>query len=221
LTVDSYEFDTKTEDYECLARIPNHEVQKVYNTIINDWLKQNSSIKGITVNLIEKDYESFADNLQSLLVKRYDSALFTREENSVEEVYHSLLLAELNKNTCGGYYELLPEQNTGKGRADILFIDKERKVVVPIELKRTGKLKNLARAARDAVEQAVEKRYGDDPKYEGYEKYPAMGVSFCGTNLCLKIDGQKESIFPEDEDPEEEIIEEQKKSTKKRRRDER
>jgi hypothetical protein len=73
LTVDSSELNNKTGDFECEVRIPNNEVETIYNSIVYDWLRQHSEMQGMMINLFEKDYEGFADNLRSLLVKRYDS----------------------------------------------------------------------------------------------------------------------------------------------------
>jgi hypothetical protein len=113
-------------------------------------------------------------------------------------VYHSLLLTELNKDIIGKHYALLPEQCTGEGRADILFLDNEKKIVVPIELKRSRNVNNLSKEADHAVQQAVKRQYGNDFKYQLYKKQPAIGISFHGTSLALKVQGQKKVILLEE-----------------------
>jgi hypothetical protein len=125
------------------------------------------------------------------------SALFSREGDSVEEVYHSLLLAELNQDTSREYYALLPEQYTGDGRADILLVDKKNKILIPIELKcaTTKTTTNLKKSAQVAVQQAIDRKYGDDDKYKGYKKQPAIGIGFWGTDVALSVSGEDDIII--------------------------
>jgi hypothetical protein len=189
LTIDACQLKVGSGIFECQVRIPNTEILCIYNSIVQDWLAQNAAITGAAANLFNLNYESFADNLHTLLKNKYHSALFAKQEDSVEEVYHSLLLAELNQETSQTHYALLPEEPSGDGRADILFVDHHRKIIVPIELKRVYHHKQLEEGAADAIKQAMLKQYGHDPKYQGYTHHPAVGVSFFGTDLVLKVAG--------------------------------
>jgi len=193
LTVTSANFEQGSGMFKCWVKIPNTEVETIYNSIIREWLKQHAEISGMITSLFEKDYHGFVDNIQKMLEQKYDSAIFARETDSVEEVYHSLLLMELNKDTSMTKYALLPEEYTGEGRVDILLIDNEKKTVVSIELKRTASRTGsaLIKGAMEAVEQAVSKRYGDDEKYAAYKKYPAVGINFHGRDLALMVEGMK------------------------------
>jgi hypothetical protein len=194
LTVTAFKFDEEFGAFNCDVKIPNVEVKTIYNSIIRDWLQEVAAIQRAITNLFDKNYEAFADNLQQMLEKRYDSALFARGGDSVEEVYHSLLLAELNKDTSVERYALLPEECTGDGRADILFIDKTNKIFIPIELKRTtsGTECSLKKGAEEAVNQAINERYGDDEKYKLYTKRPAVGINFHGMDIALMVEGMEE-----------------------------
>jgi hypothetical protein len=187
LTLETHVLSEDSGMFECQVRIPNAEVFNIYKVIVHQWAKQNSAITGTIVNIFEQDYEGLADNLHHMLKNTYSSALFAQEDNSVEEVYHSLLLSEFNKETCRSQYELLPEQFSGNGRADILFIDKKNKILVPIELKRAYNIKHLQRHAEEAVHQIVSKKYGQDPKYQNYTHHPAIGISFFGIHLTIKV----------------------------------
>jgi hypothetical protein len=42
-------------------------------------------------------------------------------------------------------------------------------------------------SATTAVTQAANKKYGEDPQYQGYTHHPAIGVSFFDNNLVLKV----------------------------------
>jgi hypothetical protein len=194
LTMDTVQRNVRTGKLKCSVRIPNTEILCIYNAIVSDWLAQNAAITGAITNVFEQDYEGLADNLQIMLENKYSSALFARSENSVEEVYHSLLLSELNKEASMAQYALLPEHHTGQGRADILFIDNTHKIVVPIELKRAHHLKNLQASAEEAVKQAINKKYGEDAKYAEYTRHPAIGMSFFGINLVIKVAGSHKII---------------------------
>jgi hypothetical protein len=194
LTTDSIQFTQASSMLKCSVRIPNAEVAQIYDLVVREWLRENANIMGAVANVFEQDYESFADNLQSMLENTYSSAIFAKKQDSVEEVYHSLLLAALNQDASQEHYALLPEQYTGDGRADILFVDNKNKIVVPIELKRAHNLEHLRESAEEAVQQAVDKKYGRDLKYHDYAHHPAIGVSFLGTNLAIRVAGSDKMV---------------------------
>jgi hypothetical protein len=194
LTMDTSQYRSSSGLFECSVRIPNVEIAKIYDLVISEWIRENAAITGAIFNIFEKDYESLADNLQRMLENKYNSALFAMEESSVEEVYHSLLLGELNKDITMADYALLPEKCTGQGRADILFVDNKNKIIVPIELKRAYSMKNLEDSAIDAVNQAIHKKYGDDAQYKNYDHHPAIGISFLGTHLAIRVAGSDKII---------------------------
>ena len=54
---------------------------------------------------------------------------------------------------------------------------------------------NLNKSSEEALNQAIDKKYGEDAKYKAYEKLPAIGISFCGTNIALRANGMKDSII--------------------------
>lgn len=194
LTVTASIFKEESGMFRCNVKIPNTEVATIYNSIIRDWLRQHAEISGMITSLFTKDYHGFVDNMQKMLKQKYDSSIFARQGDSVEEVYHSLLLAELNKDTSMVQYALLPEEYTGEGRADILLINNEKRVVIPIELKRTisDSEHSLKEGAKEAVQQATVQRYGNDEKYASYEKLPAIGINFHGIDIALMVYGMKE-----------------------------
>jgi hypothetical protein len=187
LTAEHAHYNEESGMFDCQVRIPNTEINGIYRSIIRFWLHTHAAIIGAIANIFEQNYEGLADNLQKMVESQYSSALFAREEDSVEAVYHSLLLSELNKDASREQYALLPEQYTGQGRADILFIDNKNKILVPIELKRAYTLKSLMESATTAVTQAANKKYGEDPQYQGYTHHPAIGVSFFDNNPVLKV----------------------------------
>jgi hypothetical protein len=194
LTMDAIQYKQSSSLFECSVRIPNVEVAQIYDWVVCEWLRENAHVLGVVTNVFEQNYESFADNLQSMLENTYSSAIFSRKKDSVEAVYHSLLLAELNQEAFQEHYALLPEQCSGDGRADILFVDNKNKIVVPIELKRAHSLKYLRDSAEEAVKQAVDKKYGRDLQYHDYTHHPAIGVSFFGTRLAIRVAGSDKIV---------------------------
>jgi hypothetical protein len=194
LTMDTAQLNVGSGMFECLVRIPNTEILCIYNSIVRNWVEQHAIITGAVFNVFHQDYEGFADNLQSMLENKYSSALFAKSNNPVEEVYHSLLLSELNQNASMAQYALLPEEYSGEGRADILFVDNQKKIIIPIELKRAHSIEDLENSAEVAVTQAIHKKYGQDPKYAAYTHHPALGISFYGTNLMIKIAQSNTSV---------------------------
>jgi hypothetical protein len=190
--VDEIHFNERTSAFECQARIPNLEVSSLYYSTIQSWL--TDPITAALVSLLDQLYENFVDKLHQVLVMQYDSALFAKQEDSVEAMYHSLLLVELNKDTSRAQYAVLTEEYSGQGIADILVLDHHRKILVPLELKRAYQASDLEKRAEEAVQQAITKKYGQDPKYQDYTHHPAVGISFYGTRLVLKIAESDQTI---------------------------
>jgi hypothetical protein len=177
-------------NYDCFVKIPNHEISLMYDEIINGWITQNSHLKDIFYVIFTQNYQSLADKLEQILKYIY------REKDILEEVYNSILLADLVKNTYSDRFTLLPEEITDVGRANILLIDKENKNVVSIQLKRCRcNIENLESSAENAVNQAKNKKYSHDEMYKDYQRLPAIGISFCGTNLAIKVLDSDEIIY--------------------------
>jgi hypothetical protein len=191
LTAVSCNFDPDRGSFSCQVRIPNIEVNSIYQSIIQDWLKENPPINQLVEAAFAKNYSEFIESLHLLLKSKYDTALFARQSDSLEEVYHSFLLFELNQKTRQSRYALLPEQPTGLGKADILLIDHLGKQILPIEIKRTGAKSELLKTAQDALTQAQKKKYGTLTPYRSYQILPAIGIAFCAKLIAMKVQGLK------------------------------
>jgi hypothetical protein len=179
----------KDSKFTCNVRIPNREVFGIYSIIVNKWLNSNSIITGVVTSVFTKDYPSLVNNLVYILKKSYDSPLFPRQENSLEIVYHYLLLSEINKEIKGDRYSILPNEGTGYGYADILFIDNLEKKLVVIKLKRASDKNELKNKANEALDQIFKMKNGEDSNYSTFEKLPALGISLCGTSVVMKVQG--------------------------------
>jgi hypothetical protein len=195
LTLVSWEFLPERGCFLCQVRIPNVEVRSLFLSMIQAWLEETPQMNELVEAAFLKKYAVFFKILQILLKSKYHTALFAREEDSLEEVYHCFLLFVLNQNTTQPRYELLPEESTGLGRADIILIDHKLKQVLVIEIKRTQLSQELKITAEEAIQQAKEKKYGSHlpSRYRKYRVLPAIGIAFCAKQIAMKVHGLKKT----------------------------
>jgi hypothetical protein len=193
LTADRCEFSHEKGCFLCQVRVPNLEIAALYRSIISEWLKENPFVNQLVNAAFMKDYSLFFDSLQLILKSKSNTALFSRQEDSLEEVYHSFLLFVLNQDTLQPRYEILPEEPTGLGKADVLLVDHVSKQIIPIEIKRTSEPKELRKTAQEALRQAKEKEYGQLPQCKKYKVLPAMGIAFCAQKIAMKVHGLKKT----------------------------
>jgi hypothetical protein len=184
LTIKNYSANNNSEFY---IRIPNREIWIFFLKVIDLFL-QNEPFRYMINNIFNQDYEYLAENIEKMLLSARETSLFSKSTDPVEEVYHSLLLNELNKE-FRDYISILPEEQTGNGRTDILLVNELSQIVVSIELKRTDKKELLNNMAKKGIEQSAKKYYCYDKKYDSYLKRPYICISFCGTDFVLKLDG--------------------------------
>jgi hypothetical protein len=175
----------------CKVRIPNLEIRGLYRSFIQDWLNENPQMNQLVEAGFSKNYGIFFESIQLLLQSRYHTALFARQEDSVEEVYHSFLLFALNQDTNQPRYAILPEEPTGTGRADVLLVDHLLRRILAIEVKRTTDVKDLKKTAQEALTQAKDRNYGHLPNYHKrkYQVMPAIGIAFCAQAMVMKVQG--------------------------------
>ena len=171
--------------------IPNMEVEYVYESIIQSWLKDE--LKD------DDDYSAFVDGLRDLDPQRIETSLgrilFTLASHhdmagkTGEMFYHGLLLGLLAY--LGAEYTVESNREYGYGRADIVLIsralqDGRAEKAIVFELKyQSGKFKtSLRRLARKAHAQAVE-RYGEGVKVKcNPQQCLVLGVGFRGKRVA-------------------------------------
>ena len=90
-----------------------------------------------------------------------------------ESFYHGFILGLLSD------YEILSNEEAGKGRLDIVIRPRKMiKKVIIIECKYAKDEDDLIKESKEAIEQIKAKRYMEKPAYEMYGGVVAYGISF-------------------------------------------
>lgn len=80
-------------------------------------------------------------------------------------------------------------REAGYGRADVLIIPKDRSQLgVIMEFKRCYKGEELEPFAKEALAQIERRQYRQELQSLGISKTLALGISFFGKEMCLKVD---------------------------------
>jgi len=154
-------------------KIPNQEVQYIYERHISEWFEQKVKTFDLTTLLtavVTGDSKTFSEEV-TLLLGRTISYM-----DSAENFYHGFLVGVLSGM---GDYAVKSNRETGKGRSDIYIKPLSvRKQAIVIEIKIADDITKLEDAALKAVAQIDEKRYIEELRTEGYRDFIKYGVGF-------------------------------------------
>lgn len=159
--------------------IPNYEIQSEFedSTSSSEWMDVFESLadsEGLLQDTWSGKQEDVAKAVDKIHLD-YTSSFDYNDENALSGV---LMLAYY---TARNQYEIIKEENTGRGRADLFFRPKPDSFAIPmiIELK-------WNKTAHSAIRQAKQKRY-----FQKLSKYPEVllvGISYnpdSGEHSCL------------------------------------
>ena len=169
-------------------KIPNAEVQYLFEEIILGWFRQglygnqlNMMLKGLTTG----DLELFESIFRDFIEKTF--SYFDASGKEPEKVYHAFVLGLLV--SLQETYEVKSNQESGYGRYDVMLIprDPHNKGIV-IEFKKVNKQKNetLVEAAERALEQIEQKKYAQTLTERGVSDILMLGIAFQGKEVLLK-----------------------------------
>lgn len=165
-----------------VLKIPNKEVKFIFKDKISKWFKDEINKKNLDdlYNAIpEGNTEVFQRELRKLL---RESISFN---DSYENFYHGFLLGVL-MNMKG--YIIKSNRETGNGRSDIYIKSPsllEKSII--IEIKTADSIKNIGKAADDAINQIDEREYDMELKDEGYEDVLKYGIAFYKKDCLIKF----------------------------------
>ena len=154
---------------DSLLSIPNKEIQREFeeSTITPDWnnlfhsLRQSQSLLKATW---AGNASKVAEQVDAMHLK-YTSVFDYNDENSLSCV---LMMAYY---TAGNEYQIVKEENTGRGRADLFFRPKKDSTAIPmvVELKRDE-------TSDSALQQIKDKKYYT--KLSDYPKILLVGINY-------------------------------------------
>lgn len=161
-------------------RIPNREILILFMNTVNQWFNDKMKFMDRS-ELINAIWDGDAENIQSIVTDMlYDTISYF---DSYEYYYHGFMAGLLiGVKGC----RVVSNREFGKGRSDIDFIQKSKRRVVIIEVKRTDDESKLSDLCDKGLKQI------DDEKYAyPFEKQKMsilkIGMAFCGKECMVKV----------------------------------
>ena len=161
-------------------RIPNREILILFMNTVNQWFNDKMKFTDRS-ELINAIWNGDAGNIQSIVTDMlYDTISYF---DSYEYYYHGFMAGLLiGVKGC----RVVSNREFGKGRSDIDFIQKSKRRVVIIEVKRTDDESKLSALCDKGLKQI------DDEKYAyPFEKQRMsiikIGMAFCGKECMVKV----------------------------------
>ncbi len=154
LTFKEKEVDKILGSISYTLTVPNMEVQRALNSLFVDYLtrqeyEKHNFFKDISSSLIKGEFESFIDILRSIFAsipyQNYANNIISRYEGYYSSVVYTYL--------CALGYEVVPEDNTNRGRIDLTLKLPDKIVIIEFKVD----------SSEDPIEQIKTKRY--------FEKY--------------------------------------------------
>ena len=159
-----------------LVKIPNKEIQSFFKSLFAEIVfKGKNNISSMKGALESKDINTIVRILEDVVV---NAMSFYDTNKKFENPYQTLLSGFFY--ALDDYYRMIPNPETGYGRADIVLIPRNKKWSgYVLELKR-AKTKNLEKEAEKALEQIEEKKYDTILISEGIKDIIKIGLVFDG-----------------------------------------
>ena len=159
-----------------LVKIPNKEIQSFFKSLFAEIVfKGKSNIASMKGALESKDINTIVNILERVVL---NAISFYDTNKKFENPYQTLLAGFFY--ALDDYYRMIPNPETGYGRADIVLIPRNKKWSGYVfELKR-AKTKNLEKEAEKALEQIEEKKYDTVLVSEGIKEIIKIGLVFDG-----------------------------------------
>jgi hypothetical protein len=180
--------ELKNKRLYCELKIPNLEVEYLYEEIILSWFKESIDTDKLNVmlkGLVSGDLETFEDIFREYLLKTF--SYFDTGFDEPEKVYHAFVLGLLV--SLDDTYEVKSNRESGYGRYDVMLIPKDttQKGII-IEFKKVNRVKKetLEEAANAALAQIDRKEYEQELRERGVHDLIKLGIAFEGKEVLLK-----------------------------------
>ena len=159
-----------------LVRIPNKEIQSFFKSLFAEIIfKGKSNIASMKEALESKNINIIIEILEKVVL---NAISFYDTNKKLENPYQTLLAGFFY--ALDDYYRMIPNPETGYGRADIVLIPRNKKWSGYVfELKR-AKTQNLEKEAEKALEQIENKKYDTVLINEKIKEIIKIGLVFDG-----------------------------------------
>ena len=169
----------------CRLKIPNNEVEYVYEEIILHWVNKGiggSDYRYLLKSLKDGDIKTFGRIFRDIVRKSF--SYFDVGGSEPEKFYHAFVLGLMISLT--GEYEIKSNRESGYGRYDVMLIplDRHGKGIV-MEFKKADEEETLEKACMAALEQIREKAYASDLTALGVMDVLMLGIAFCGKEVLV------------------------------------
>lgn len=180
--------EQKNKRLYCDLKIPNLEVEYLYEEIIIGWFKQsiyNDRLQMMLKGLVNGDLETFESIFREFIVKTF--SYFDTSFEEPEKVYHAFvlgLLVGLNDT-----HEVKSNRESGYGRYDVMLIPKEspgKGIIFEFKKVNRAKKETLEEATDAALNQIEQKKYEQELRERGVKDLIKIGIAFEGKEILMK-----------------------------------
>ncbi|WP_243575185.1 AAA family ATPase [Candidatus Cardinium sp. cByotN1] len=171
--------------YDCVVRVPNNEVRRLYNRFFEEWLlskfPSQSRYDTFLNHLLVGKVNEFTKDLSAYLLKSV-SFFDTTSAKQDESFYHGFVLAMLA--SISDRYYIHSNRESGLGRYDVLLIPKEDAKALLLEFKQVRKEKELENAAKFALEKIQNQSYHTELlQHRHVKEVVEVGIAFSGKSV--------------------------------------
>lgn len=172
----------------CVLRIPNQEVNELYQSTILDWFKKSihePKYRQLLKSLIEGDIDTFSQIFQEFLLSVV--SYFDISADEPEKIYHAFVLGMLLG--LRGRYEVKSNRESGYGRYDVLLIPLDPKDLgIVLEFKKIGPFDSstLEEGIASAFKQIEEKHYDQELRDRNIHRVLYVALSFKGKQVLIR-----------------------------------
>lgn len=171
--------------YDCIVRVPNHEIRRLYNRFFKEWLSSKFVDQGVYASFLEHlvagSVPLFVAQLSFFLCQSV-SCFDTQVPRKSEGFYHGFVLAMLA--SLGRTHYIRSNRESGLGRYDVLLIPKEGTQAVLLEFKHVRKEEDLKNAAQFALDQIQLQAYHTELlQYPHVKEVIECGIAFSGKSV--------------------------------------
>lgn len=180
LTWEKSNLSSNSDLYDCVIKIPNNEVRRLYNRFFQEWLlnkfPSQSKYDTFLNYLMVGKVDAFARDL-SLYLLQSASFFDTTSGKQGESFYHGFVLAMLA--SISDRYYIRSNRESGLGRYDVLLIPKENAKALLLEFKHVCKEEELESAAKLALEQIQIQAYHTELlQHPHVQEVVEVGIAF-------------------------------------------
>lgn len=163
-------------------KLPNMEINRVYNTEILSWLR--GALEGNSVSELEKAlYLNESEKLQEAL-RSFMLSCISSFDGAAEGFYHGMMLG-LVASLASKYY-IRSNRESGEGRFDLMLEPKTKSfpgILMEFKTSRSDDGQQLAALAEAALEQINDRQYDASLRERGIGEIIKYGIAFSGKRV--------------------------------------